>query len=60
MIRNSVKTDWTMRESIQAELRLKVKKILKKHGYPPAGQEHATQLVLVQAHKVAEDWAEKE
>ena len=58
MIHGSVKTDWTMRENIQAELRLKVKKILKKYGYPPSGQEHATQLVLDQAHVVAEDWAE--
>ncbi len=59
MIRNSVKIDWTMRESVQAELRLKVKKILKKYHYPPEGQEHAIQLVLEQAHVVAEDWAEK-
>jgi len=58
MIRNSVKVDWTMRESVQAELRLKVKKILKKYGYPPVGQENATQLVLNQAHLVAETWAE--
>jgi type I restriction enzyme, R subunit len=58
MIRNSVKIDWTVRESVQAELRLRVKKILKKYGYPPSGQEHATELVLHQAKKVAEDWAE--
>jgi len=53
MIRKSVKIDWTMRESVQAELRLKVKKILKKFGYPPSGQEHAIQLVLDQAHVIA-------
>ena len=53
MIRKNVKIDWTMRESVQAELRLKVKKILKKYGYPPSGQEHAIQLVLDQAHVIA-------
>ena len=52
-----VKIDWTLKESIQAELRLRVKKILKKYGYPPSGQEHATELVLTQAKKIAEDWA---
>ena len=60
MIRNSVKIDWTMRESVQAELRLKVKKILKNHHYPPEGQEHAIKLVLDQAHVVAESWAENQ
>lgn len=59
MIRNSVKIDWTMRESVQADLRLKVKKILKKYKYPPEGQEHAIKLVLDQAHLVAENWAER-
>ena len=59
MIRKSVRIDWTMRESIQAELRLKIKKILRRHGYPPDKQKRATELVLQQAHLVAEDWAEK-
>lgn len=59
MIQKSVKIDWTMRESVQAELRLKVKKILKKYGYPPSGQEHAIQLVLDQAHVIAGDFAER-
>ena len=58
MIRNSVKIDWTVRESVQANLRLKVKRILKIHGYPPAGRERATDLVLRQAGVIAEDWAE--
>jgi len=49
-----------MRENIQAELRLKVKRILKIHGYPPSGQEHAIKLVLDQAHVVAGDLAENQ
>ncbi len=56
MIRKSVTIDWTQRESVQAEIRLKVKKILRKHGYPPDKQEKATQTVLEQAELVARDW----
>ncbi len=59
VIRNSVKIDWTQRESVQAELRLKIKKILRKHGYPPDKQKKATETVLKQAKLLAEDWANK-
>jgi len=56
MIRKSVTIDWTQRDSVQAELRLKVKKILRKYGYPPDKQEKATQTVLEQAGLIAKDW----
>jgi type I restriction enzyme R subunit len=56
VIRNSVTIDWTQRESVQAEIRLKVKKILRKYGYPPDKQETATQTVLEQAELIARDW----
>jgi type I restriction enzyme R subunit len=56
MIRKSVAIDWTQRESVQAELRLKVKKILRKYGYPPDKQEKATRTVLEQAELIAKDW----
>lgn len=59
MIRTSVTIDWTQRESVQAGIRLKVKKILRKYGYPPDKQEKATQTVLEQAELIAKDWAEK-
>ena len=59
MIRTSVTIDWTQRESVQAGIRLKVKKILKKYGYPPDKQEKATQTVLEQAELIAKDWAER-
>lgn len=55
LIRNGVKTDWRIRESIRADLRLKVKKLLKRYGYPPTGREHAIGLVLEQAELVAKD-----
>ncbi len=56
MIRKSITIDWTRRQSVQAEMRLKVKRILKRHGYPPDKQEKATQTVLEQAELIAKDW----
>ncbi len=58
-IRRNVTIDWTLRENIQANLRLLVKRILRKYGYPPDKQQKATELVLKQAELVARDWAEK-
>jgi len=59
MIRNSVTIDWTQRESVQAEIRLKIKKILRKYGYPPDKEKKATETVLEQAGYIAKNWAEK-
>ena len=55
-IRKNVSIDWTVRESIQARLRVLVKKILKKYGYPPDKQQKATELVLEQANVICRDW----
>ncbi|MFN3603444.1 MAG: type I restriction endonuclease subunit R [Leptonema sp. (in: bacteria)] len=52
-IRKSVTIDWMYRESVQAELRLKVKRILKKYGYPPDKEKKATETVLKQAELIA-------
>ena len=49
--------DWTVRESVRAKLRVLVKRILRKHGYPPDKQEKATQTVLEQAELLCQDWA---
>lgn len=49
--------DWTMREAARAWLRLMVRRILRKYGYPPDKQEKATQTVLEQAKMLAADWA---
>jgi type I restriction enzyme R subunit len=57
MIRDSVTIDWTQRESVQAEIRLKVKKILRKYGYPPDKEKKATETVLQQAEVIAKNWA---
>jgi len=47
-VRKSVTVDWSRRESARDQLRVLVKRILCKHGYPPDKQEQATQLVLEQ------------
>ena len=58
-VRDSVTIDWVYRENFKAKMRLMVKKILKKYGYPPDKQEKATQTVLEQAKLLCKDWAEK-
>ncbi len=56
-VRNTVTIDWTIRENVRAQLRVLVKRILRKHGYPPDKQEKATQTVLEQAEVLSEMWA---
>ena len=56
-VRNNVTIDWTLRENVRAKLRVLVKRILRKHGYPPDKQEKATQTVLEQAEVLSEGWA---
>jgi type I restriction enzyme R subunit len=56
-VRNNVTIDWTLRENVRAQLRVLVKRILRKHGYPPDMQEKATQTVLEQAALLSEAWA---
>ena len=46
-----------MKESVKAKLRVIVKRILRKYGYPPDRQEKATQTVLQQAELLAPEWA---
>ena len=53
----NVTIDWTVRENVRAHLRVIVKRILRKHGYPPDKQEKATQTVLEQAEVLSEGWA---
>jgi type I restriction enzyme R subunit len=55
-VRNNVTIDWTLRENVRAQLRVLVKRILRKHGYPPDKQERATQTVLEQAALLSGEW----
>jgi type I restriction enzyme R subunit len=55
-VRNNVSIDWTVRENVQAKIRVIVKRILRKYGYPPDKQKKATDNVLEQAKAVCEGW----
>ncbi len=56
-VRKNVTIDWTLRENVRARLRVMVKRILRKHGYPPDKEEQATITVLEQAKVLSEGWA---
>lgn len=56
-VRNNVTIDWTLRENVRARMRVLVKRILRRYGYPPDKQEKATQTVLEQAEVLCRDWA---
>jgi type I restriction enzyme R subunit len=56
-VRANVTIDWTVRENVRAQLRVLVKRILRKYGYPPDKQEKATQTVLEQAEVLSLEWA---
>jgi type I restriction enzyme R subunit len=52
-----VTIDWTVRESARARLRVIVRRLLRKYGYPPDKQEKATLTVLEQAELLCKEWA---
>ena len=56
-VRKNVSIDWTLRKSARARIRVIVKRLLRKYGYPPDLQEAATRTVLEQAELLAAEWA---
>lgn len=56
-VKKNVKIDWTVRENVRAEMRVIVKRILRKYGYPPDKQEAATKTVIEQAEVLSAEWA---
>jgi type I restriction enzyme R subunit len=56
-VKKNVTIDWTLRENVRAQLRVIVKRILRKYGYPPDKEEKATLTVLEQAEVLSEGWA---
>ena len=58
-VRDNLTIDWTLRENVQAQLRVIIKRILRRHGYPPDRQARATELVLEQAEALSRDWVER-
>ena len=55
-VRGNVTIDWTLRENVRANLRRLVKRVLRKHGYPPDKEEKATLTVLEQAEALSAEW----
>lgn len=55
IVRRNTSIDWTVRESIQAKMRIAVKKILRKYGYPPDLELKATETVIEQAKLLANE-----
>jgi type I restriction enzyme R subunit len=56
-VRSSISIDWNMKDSVRAEMRAKVKRLLTRYDYPPDKEERAIDLVLEQAELVAIDEA---
>lgn len=55
-VKQNVSIDWQIRENARAQIRVLVKRLLRKHGYPPDMQQRATELVLEQAEVLCKDW----
>jgi len=47
-LRNNRTIDWQKRDSARAKMRMMIKKLLKKHKYPPEGMDDAVQTVMLQ------------
>jgi type I restriction enzyme R subunit len=57
-VKANTSIDWMIKESVQAKLRVIVKRVLREYGYPPDMEKLATENVLKQAEMLAEDWVE--
>lgn len=57
-VKKSVTIDWNLRESARARIKVMVKRILNKYGYPPDLQEEAVKTVLAQAELLCAGWVD--
>jgi type I restriction enzyme R subunit len=55
-LRANVSVDWTIKESVRAKLRVAVRRLLEKYGYPPDQQKAAIDTVIEQAELLADQW----
>jgi type I restriction enzyme, R subunit len=58
-VRTNVTIDWTLRKNVKAHLRVLVKRVLRRYGYPPDKQAKATQTVLEQAALLCDGWGQE-
>lgn len=54
-IRKNASIDWTIKENVRAKMKVAVKRLLRRYGYPPDMQLLATETVLKQAERIAEE-----
>ena len=55
-VRKNATIDWTVRESVRAGMRNAVRRVLRKHGYPPDKEKKAIDTVIEQAELLSEEW----
>ncbi len=55
-LKSNISVDWAHRDSARAKMRVLVKRILRKYGYPPDLQDAAVQTVLQQAEALSAEW----
>jgi len=55
-VRENIKVDWSIRESTQAALRIMVRDLLDKYGYPPDFSRLAVETVIKQAESLTDEW----
>jgi type I restriction enzyme R subunit len=54
-IKSNMSIDWTLRESVQARMRITIKRLLKKYGYPPDKQKLAIETIMKQAELMCDN-----
>ena len=54
-MKKNIKVDWNIRESVRAQMRITIKRLLRKYKYPPDKQAAAVDLIMEQAEKMCEN-----
>ena len=58
-LRKSISIDWNIKESVQAAIRVRIKRILRKYKYPPEETQEAINAVMQQTETLAKMWAKE-
>lgn len=56
-VRSNISIDWELKEETRAHMRVIVKRILRRYGYPPDKQKKATETVVRQAEYLSREWS---
>ncbi len=57
-VRNSVAIDWTQKGAVRAKMRTRIKRLFRKHGYPPDKRQEAVDTVIEQAEQICREWGD--